>query len=1195
MAAMMAVPPEARERAVALLHDAQLHPDAAAKLDSLRELRELALHREPRLLPELLPVLLELRNDRASAIRNFLVEIIEEVGLRQVEYVPVMMPVLLTLLRGEPAFARRAITAGTNLFRHTLEYVLLKGIYTRQVDKFMQDSWISVLQFKEFVYPFAQQHGNDGVRLHAVKFIETVILLFTPDPSGPSQPPLPDRLDGTSKGINVSWIVSGHPLLDATAMGQEASKSLGLLLNQLRQPDVSALPGPVAIVIVNSLAAIAKRRPSFYGRILPVLLSLGPSCEAIKGGQVASVVTALKNAFVQLLKCTYPAAAPWRDRLTSALRQMNAGDVADLAVERSSRGGERESRESSSRSNRVKEERQDPRNKRPPPQENGNDEESYGKRLRTTPPPPVQQHFHPDASGYANGAGLPPIQQMIQMFEALAAKGEIASIDLLMSRLPPDTLADVVIVNMQNLPPSVPADFMDKPQLLPPPPPPPPIEPVAMDGRRDPRRDPRRMDPRMDPRRLPSPGPPMVMPKQEDLQQPGVPPVFRTVKAEPVSPPVMNSRDPRASLKATSVKMEPTFTHVKSEPDEDMGIRTISTMYGALYPSSDALDDRQEAGTSGAGLSSFLPVVTLSNEQRATLGNSALTRILEGSKSVSAAGGGGLRIALLARLTAQSAEALNTLQKHILADYANHMGHELALHVFYELYLMHIAGGDSIEKYENFFVSLSQGLKDSLPPSDKSLSKLLCEIPLFPEGAFALLESLCNPINEPNGDRVTQGLSALWSLILQRPAVRERCLNMALECAVHEVDDARTKAIRLVANKLYPVTFISQKIEEFATKMLLSVVNVGGHNVDSEAQERSTLQEVAPGDQEANAADGGGTKAEAQRCMSLYFALCTKKHALLGELFNVYDRAPKPVKQAIHRQIPVLVRTVGQSSPELLSIISAPPQGCENLLLQVLHVLTEGTTPSPELIKTIKQLHETRIKDAVFLIPILSSLSKEEVLPIFPRLVDLPPDKFQVALARILQGSAHTGPALTPAEVLIALHGIDQQRDAVPLKKVTEACSACLQQRNVFNQDVLAKVLNQLVEQTPLPKLFMRTVIQAVGTFRSLVGFVMDILLRLVNKQIWKTPQLWVGFLKCASETTPHSFRVLLQLPTAQLENALVKHPTLKTPLAAHASQPSVRSSVPRSSLVLLGVIQDDVTAVEAASAPSSSGNAPQQ
>jgi hypothetical protein len=102
-------------------------------------------------------------------------------------------------------------------------------------------------------------------------------------------------------------------------------------------------------------------------------------------------------------------------------------------------------------------------------------------------------------------------------------------------------------------------------------------------------------------------------------------------------------------------------------------------------------------------------------------------------------------------------------------------------------------------------------------------------------------------------------------------------------------------------------------------------------------------------------------------------------------------------------------------------------------------------------------------QDAGFLIPVLSSLSKDEVLPVFPRLVDLPPDKFQAALARILQGSAHTGPALTPAEVLIALHGIDPHRDSVSLKKVMDACSACLQQRTVFTQQVLAKVLNQLV------------------------------------------------------------------------------------------------------------------------------------
>lgn len=86
-------------------------------------------------------------------------------------------------------------------------------------------------------------------------------------------------------------------------------------------------------------------------------------------------------------------------------------------------------------------------------------------------------------------------------------------------------------------------------------------------------------------------------------------------------------------------------------------------------------------------------------------------------------------------------------------------------------------------------------------------------------------------------------------------------------------------------------------------------------------------------------------------------------------------------------------------------------------------------------------------------------------------------------------------------------------------------------------------------------------------------------------------PKLWVGFLKCVSQTQPHSFRVLLQvidglfvygkflvtfdlqlskvvyclqLPAPQLESALNKHANLRGPLSAYASQPSVKSSLPR-------------------------------
>nr|GFA70370.1 symplekin isoform X4 [Tanacetum cinerariifolium] len=53
---------------------------------------------------------------------------------------------------------------------------------------------------------------------------------------------------------------------------------------------------------------------------------------------------------------------------------------------------------------------------------------------------------------------------------------------------------------------------------------------------------------------------------------------------------------------------------------------------------------------------------------------------------------------------------------------------------------------------------------------------------------------------------------------------------------------------------------------------------------------------------------------------------------LLQLVFDRYDHAPKAVKQAIHRHVPILIRALGPSYKDLLKIISDPPQGSENLL-----------------------------------------------------------------------------------------------------------------------------------------------------------------------------------------------------------------------------------------------------------------------
>ena len=82
----------------------------------------------------------------------------------------------------------------------------------------------------------------------------------------------------------------------------------------------------------------------------------------------------------------------------------------------------------------------------------------------------------------------------------------------------------------------------------------------------------------------------------------------------------------------------------------------------------------------------------------------------------------------------------------------------------------------------------AETLKDSFPASDKSLSRLFSEVPYLPQSSLKLLESLCSPeIGDKeekelnSGDRVTQGLSAVWNLIMLRPTLRDVLLKIALQ------------------------------------------------------------------------------------------------------------------------------------------------------------------------------------------------------------------------------------------------------------------------------------------------------------------------------------------------------------------------------------------------------------------------------
>ncbi|GLT60543.1 hypothetical protein SLA2020_333050 [Shorea laevis] len=1292
-----------REQALPLLLAASNHGDLAVKLSSLKQAKDILSSLEPSFAAELFPYVADLRRSPESLVRQSLVEVIEEIGLKAIEYSSMLVPVLLEFLRDNDSIVvQKSIISGSNFFCIVLEEMAFQFQQHGKVGRWLEELWMWMIKFKDSVFSIALEPGLVGTKLLALKFLETYVLLFTSDTIDSEN--IAEATRGSRRTFNISWLIGGHPVLDPIVLMSEANRTLGILLDLLQS--ASNLRGPLTIAVVNCLATIARKRPLHYDTVLSALLDFNPNFETMRRCHTASIQYSLRTAFLGFLRCTYPTVVESRDRLLRALRAMNAGDAAEQVIrqvdkmiknsERASRDTRLSREDQPSMQVSISGDLPKKRSMSLDTEEPNNSLESVSKRTHYAPNSHLALSVQINAghdSGSINGHSpnlphldsvLTPVEQMIAMIGALLAEGErgAESLEILISKIQPDLLADIVITNMRHLPktppplarignlpvtqeasslsssaevimPAATTNSMQSSVSTAPLPMPSPvttssllsdIATITADSKRDPRRDPRRQDPRRAGTTVGVPSVPVVEDggtKQSEVDGflSSKPPFFTAVENPPLVMPNVKSNDkilegPSVSGIDQPAPKEETLggieeiippaevnacdhsTSLRTTVDEDsapMKFSDIEATYeidASLVPESDPNSPVITNASASDEICQDLPMlpvyVELAEERQRSLKKLAIEQIIESYAHLNSSDCSQTRMALIARLVAQinaDDDIVVMLGRHVVTDYQQNKGHELVLHVLYHLYSL--IDSSSVENsscsavlYEKFLLVVVNSLLDTFPATDKSFSRLFGEVPLLPDSALKLLEDLCySDVFDSNGkevrdvERVTQGLGAVWSLILGRPSNRQACLGIALKCAVHSQDDIRGKAIRLVANKLYQLSYISENIEQFARNMLLSAVDQHASQAQV-SQSRSTTQSAEgedgfqlsePGTSEIDErsiesvthSDSTMSLPEAQRLVSLFFALCTKKPNLLQLAFDVYGRAPKIVKQAFHRHIPIVIRALGSSYSELLHIISDPPQGSENLLTLVLQVLTQETTPSPALIATVKHLYETKLKDVTILIPMLSSLSKSEVLPIFPRLVDLPLDKFQLALAHILQGSAHTGPALTPAEVLVAIHDISPEKDGLPLKKITDVCSACFEQRTVFTQQVLAKALNQMVDQIPLPLLFMRTVIQAIDAFPTLVDFVMELLSKLVSKQVWRMPKLWVGFLKCVAQTQPHSFPVLLKLPAPQLENALNKYFNLRGPLAAYANQASTRASLPRSTLVVLGLANE--------------------
>ncbi|XP_059621299.1 symplekin [Phlebotomus argentipes] len=413
---------------------------------------------------------------------------------------------------------------------------------------------------------------------------------------------------------------------------------------------------------------------------------------------------------------------------------------------------------------------------------------------------------------------------------------------------------------------------------------------------------------------------------------------------------------------------------------------------------------------------------------------------------------------------------------------------------------------------------------------------LYLETPLITDECIDILITLCEM------EYYTEAAIALAKdLAVERPTKTDKFLKVLLRFVLHETAEIRSKAIEAVITIYAVHKMMVTQIEEFAQLWL------------------SHLEKETPPDDIFHLQYGRPepmlvwSDDLARICLNLFLALMPYHEQLIHNLCAVYTATSSDMKRIILRSIEVPIRHIGPDSFELLNLVENCPKGAETLITRIIYILTEKSPPTPELVARVRELYHTRVSDVRLLIPVMSGLTKSEILTSLPRFIKLNPVVVKEVFNRLLGLMAdfvHAPLPVSPTELLVALHTIDPAK--VELKFIVKATSLCLAEKETYTQETLAIVLQQLVEMAPLPTLLMRTVIQSLTLYPRLAGFVTNILQRLILKQVWRQKVVWDGFLKCCQRLVPQSLPVLLQLPPNQLQDALTQCPDFRAPLLDH-------------------------------------------
>ena len=910
------------------------------------------------------------------------------------------------------------------------------------------------------------------------------------------------KKQGKEEDFVASKISAKNSLLKQADLQEEAIQMLTKLSELLKVERRQNLPGPVVIVLINLLSGVAKNRADLEHLCLPALIELANSemfNETSSSSQIASAKHALKTGLDLIARSKVHEHAYWHPKILEALNKLGGveGDADRRETTRTASG-----RDAGTREKRKGETTQ-----------TGEHQDVKRTKVDGAAPTPEPAKVYPRTDQVQ-------LEQILILLAGLAKGNEFGKINTFIDNMSPVAFADVVIHNMRYLTSTLAA--------------------AVATGRA---------------------GEPAV-----------TNPLSQLVAAQTIE----EAPDEAAQMEED----------VEAVDAEAVATDTKALSGGKEIPMSFVMEPPDVLHTPDY-------VMHLTPEDIAALGRAAVSRIVGAQfrdKSSEFLKHGILIDLALDEEVGGEGNAQVVLE-YALGDWHGRYGHELLVRWLSALFLKFcgkdlkndgklLEGNERLNavKYDAILSAACEGLRERLSPKDKALSQLLMEVPWVTKSAVDVVADICQFDKQNAGGWSVLGLTVLRDLILSRPPVREDALNYVLEFTADLDPAMRSRAIRLTVNILFPEDHLKDQIEVFAQSLLKT----------AELKEEIIMGSSAEAD--ADAMEGGWDKEDdgildkeeepgkptlsdvVESRISLFMALCTKKHSLLLRLAESFSKVDSQRQEIIGKNVPGLVRTISDDMEIFLQLLEKLPEGAEGFASRCLYCLAEVKPLAPPLTRAVIAHHE-RTNDPQLLPPACSSMTKKEFLSFLPAIVrDLDPLATNNALIIAMGGKpldsldlveeAAASPVracIDPPEIIIFLHMVDLEKHQLPLKKVVEACNYCFAMKGIFKPELLAIAIQRLSDERTLPLLLMRTVIQTLSVAPTLKRFIVnDILPKLVNKQVWKAPQLWQGFVRCCQQTAPESYPILLQLPAAQLGEVLEKVANLKSALAGHARKARV-------------------------------------